>query len=118
MLARLFITACMKMLQDGIQRCEAILTNANRINAGSNMDLPWLVSILYTLYQQLATTVEQLRRFYQFFSTGRWSCLEDLYNIHVIGLTARNVYITPLLYAEPTVQFEEFELLENPNGKM
>ena len=71
MLARLFITACIEMLQEGIQRCGAILNNASRINTESNMDLPWLVSILYTLYQQLAITVEQLRRFYQFFSTGK-----------------------------------------------
>ena len=35
-----------------------------------------------------------------------------------LGLTARNVYITPLLHAEPAVQFEEFELVKNPNGEI
>lgn len=28
----------------------------------------------------------------------------------------RNVYITPLRYAEPTAQFEEFLLKKNPGG--
>ena len=70
MLARVFVSACIDMLISGIQQSERVLNNARRINDGSNMDVAWLVSILYSLYQQLAVTVEQLRRFYQFFLSG------------------------------------------------
>ena len=70
MLARVFVSACIDMLVSGIQQGERILNNARRINDDSSMDVAWLVSILYSLYQQMAVTVEQLRRFYQFFLSG------------------------------------------------
>lgn len=72
MLARAFVSICIKMLMTGVRQCEKILINADRINNDSNMDLPWLVSILYSLYQQLALVVEQTRRFYQFLASGEF----------------------------------------------
>ena len=76
MLVRVFISACVDMLLCGIRQSEKILINAQRINNESNMDMAWLLSILYSLYQQLAACVEQLRRFYQFFSAGKYTINE------------------------------------------
>ena len=76
MLAQVFIQACLNMLSDGVDRCAAILHNAKRVNRNSEMDMPWLVSTLFSLYRIMAVSVEQIRRFYQFLSAGILFCFQ------------------------------------------
>ena len=58
------------MIMEGLSQGLAIVNNAKRVNDDSNMDLKWLISILFNLYKVLANTIEQIRRFYQFLSAG------------------------------------------------
>ena len=71
MLVQAFIQACLNMLIEGVNRCAETLRNAKRVNQNSDMDIPWLMSILYNVYRILATTIEQVRRFYQFLASGK-----------------------------------------------
>ena len=70
MLIQTFIQACLNMVSEGLLQGLAIVRNAKRINYESNMDLKWLISILFDLYRALAMPIEQIRRFYQFLSSG------------------------------------------------
>ena len=70
MLVQAFVHACLNMLTDGLLQGLAVIRNAKRINHESNMDLKWLISILFDMYRILAITIEQIRRFYQFLSAG------------------------------------------------
>ena len=70
MLIQSFIQACLNMIMEGLSQGLAIVNNAKRVNDDSNMDLKWLISILFNLYKVLANTIEQIRRFYQFLSAG------------------------------------------------
>lgn len=70
MIASVFIALCLNMVRNGLMAGIKILDSALAVNATDELEYPGLVGTLYDVYSVLSRTVEQVRRIYQFNTTG------------------------------------------------